>query len=157
MLKAKAGFIVMVCLGLFGKKKEKEESVTPGVTPLQPAPTVAQPQQVQQVQQQPDQQQQKTQEPELFCPQCNGPTNFIDKYKKWYCNSCVRTFNKDELRIFHTVEQQNIFKQEEQEDVQQIAVAPDVNPCPECLDPLEFIDQEKRHYCRTCRKYVDVE
>ena len=58
------------------------------------------------------------------CPTCNGATQFITQYNRYYCYHCQKY------------------------------VALPNPPCPICNGVTQFITQYNRYYCNHCQKYI---
>jgi len=96
------------------------------------------------------------------CPDCGQSIRYIQKYNSWYCDNCREYKGKEPQQ---QAQQEQFGQQEEvgalqpnqrqqrqvqKENTQQQQQA---NLCPDCDQPIRYIEEYDSWYCDSCREY----
>lgn len=111
------------------------------------------------------------------CPKCGEEPNFLDHMEKWYCYECNSYVDQPEAEvqeesveeveeeITETVEESTqepsaeteTLMEEEPEEPALVKETVEVRICPNCEQPIKWIEKYQRYYCYSCKKYAPVE
>ncbi len=96
------------------------------------------------------------------CPKCGEEPNFLEHMEKWYCYEC-NSYVDDPEAEEEAIEAEATSEPTVQEAVEgesspaKEAKAPtEVKMCPNCGQPLKWIEKYQRDYCYSCKKYAPV-
>ena len=115
------------------------------------------------------------------CPNCGEEPSFLEHMEKWYCYECNSYVDSPEVEVHEepAKEVEEEVLEESPEPVQEtaaeapaeaetpVAEAPEeptpikeavnIRICPNCEQPLKWIEKYQRYYCYSCKKYAPVE
>ncbi|UCE80943.1 MAG: hypothetical protein JSV94_00420 [Methanobacteriota archaeon] len=108
------------------------------------------------------------------CPNCGEEPNFLEHMEKWYCYECnsyvdepdVQEESTEEIEEETTDTSEESAQEatpdtetpmEEQEEIEVTRETIEVRICPNCEQPLKWIEKYQRYYCYSCKKYAPVE
>ncbi len=116
------------------------------------------------------------------CPKCGEEPDFLEHMEKWYCYECNSYVDASEA-VVHEDPVEEVAEEELTEAVEEkveekvveaeaVAEAPveavpepeevkepavEIRMCPNCDQPLKWIEKYQRYYCYSCKKYAPVE
>jgi len=80
------------------------------------------------------------------CNKCGGSIRYISHYMRWWCETCSRYIEKDDMK-FHSNNDDEVLEAEWADDFPQY-------PCRVCGTLLHFVHEYGMWWCNVCGKYV---
>ena len=98
------------------------------------------------------------------CPDCGGKMRYIEEYESWYCDNCqeykgLESHSQQKRQQDHFGQQKEEWKQQtdrqKQRQVQeeQTKQQRPSNLCPDCSQPIRYVEEYNSWYCDNCQEY----
>ncbi len=88
--------------------------------------------------------------PSEQCPNCRGPSSYIQQYSRWYCHKC----NQHVKHLCPTCGAPVTYRNPQGTGYCNNCRTELTYQCPKCRGPLSYIPKYRKWFCNTCNKYV---